>query len=115
MEDVEIIRGDTATLAFPINNKSGETIQLEDIETLIMTCRNRSYEILFSKNTEDFRFEDGKYKVDLKAEDTERINYSNPFSFDIEVTLKNGTRKSRIYELNLVKDYTVHGGDNHGN
>lgn len=115
MEDVEIIRGDTATLAFPMNNKSGETIQLTDIETLIMTCRNKCYDILFSKETEDFRFEDGKYKVDLKAEDTEQSNFTNPLYFDIEVTLKNGTRKSRIYELNLVKDYTVHGGDNNGN
>lgn len=115
MEDVEIIRGDTATLSFPINNKSGEVIQLADIETLIMTCRNRCEEIVFEKNTENFRFEDNKYKVDLKAEDTEQINFSNPLFFDIEVTLKNGIRKTRLYELNLVKDKTIHGGDNNGN
>lgn len=114
MEEIEIIRGDTATLAFPICNKTGEAILLSDIDTLILTCRNKLYNVLFSKDTKDFRFEDNKYKVDLKTEDTEQINCSNPLSFDIEVTLKNGTRKSKICELNLMKDYTTHGGDENG-
>ena len=115
MEEIKIIRGDTATLAFPITNKTGQGILLSDIDTLILTCRNKYYEMLFNKNKEDFRFEDNKCKVDLNPEDTEQINCSNPIYFDIEVTLKNGTRKSKLCELKLMKDYTTHGGDENGN
>lgn len=106
--DVEIIRGDTATLSFSIVNKNGDTIKIEDIETLFLTCKK----FPIKKKKEDFRFEDDKYKVDLKAEDTEQLNnLTSPAFFDIEVTLKNGTRKSRIYEMKIIKDYTLHGGD----
>lgn len=114
MDGIEIIRGDTATISVTITNKNGDTIEFEDIDTLILTCRkmpSKSNEVLFKKTKEDFRFEDNKYKVDLKAEDTEQLKLDKPAYFDIEVTLKNGTRKSRIYEMSIIKDYTIHGGD----
>ena len=97
MDGIEIIRGDTATISVPISNKNGDTIEFEDIDTLILTCRtmpSKSYEVLFKKTKEDFRLEENKYKVDLKAEDTEQLKLDKPAYFDIEVTFKNGTRKS---------------------
>lgn len=119
MNDVEFIRGDTPTLSFPIKNKSGEVIPIEDIDTLFLTCRRspeKTCGIVFDRKKEDFRFEDNKYKVTLKPEDTQEITCINTtFYFDIEVTTKTGKRKTRIYSLKLEKDYTVHGGDNVGN
>ncbi len=119
MNYIEFVRGDTPTLVFPIKNKSGEIIVLEDIDTLILTCRrhpDRVSDIIFEKNKEDFRFEDNKYKVTLKPEDTQELVYSDgTFYFDIEVTLKTGQRKTRNYEMNLEKDCSIHGGDDVGN
>ena len=119
MNEIEFVRGDTPKLSFPIINKSGEVIPMENIDTLILTCRrnpDKSYKILFEKNKGDFTFEDNKYKVKLKAEDTQELTYSNnTFYFDIEVTLTNGTRKTKLFELNLEKDCTIHGGDDSGN
>lgn len=121
MDEIEIIRGDTKTLSFPITNKAEEPININDIDTLILTCRknpDKNYPILFSKSKEDFRFEDDKYKVDLKAEDTEQLDSNacnSPLYLDIEVTLKSGARKTRIFTLSVIKDVSIHGGDSDGN
>lgn len=116
---VDITRGDTATLSFPITNKSKQPIPIENIDLLFLTCRryaSTDSEILFQKEKKDFRFEDNKYKVDLTPEDTQSLEYNDDtiFHFDIEVTIGN-TRKTRIYEIDITKDYTIHGGDEDGN
>ncbi len=119
MEDsIDIIRGDTATLSFPITNKSKQPIPIGNIDLLYLTCRryaDKESTILFQKEKEDFRFEDNKYKVDLTPEDTQSLEYNDNtiFNFDIEVTIGN-KRKTRIYEIDIAKDYTIHGGDEDG-
>ena len=113
-----LIRGDTATLSLPIINKiTGEAINIKDIETIFffffMIPKEYS-KILIKKDKSDFRFEDNLYKVDLKAEDTESFDFNkdiNSINFDIEVTLSNGVRKTGIYSIPFLKDYTIHGGD----
>ena len=121
----EMIRGDTATLVFPITNKNNENIDINDISELYLTCRrnpSKVYEIIFQKKLEDFRQEEDElYRVDINKEDTEtleietRVGEEIILYFDIEVTLNNGSRKSKIYQLNIDKDYTIHGGDSNGN
>lgn len=115
MVDNILVRGDTATLSFPIESKDGSVINISDIKTIFLTCRmipKKSSKILIKKNKDDFRFEDGKYKVDLKSEDTqsfESLNDKKNINFDIEVTLNNGTRKTGIFSIPFEYDYTIHG------
>lgn len=112
---IEFIRGDSVVLKFPIKDSNGNLIEMSDIADIILTCRKKpgkKYEVLFSKEKKDFRLEDGMYKVDLKAEDTENLNCTGTLTYDIEVTLKDGTRKSKIDELTLIEDVSIHGGGN---
>lgn len=113
MNEIELIRGDTLTLVFPLTDDEGNVIPIEDIETLFLTARqnpNKESRVLFSKEIKDFSLVDELYEVDLLSTDTETMLLKN-FYFDIEVTLKDGTRQTAIYQVNLVKDYTIHGGD----
>lgn len=113
MNEIELIRGDTLTLVFPLTDDEGNTIAMDDIDTMFLTARqypNKESRVLFSKETKDFSFIDSLYEVDLLSADTETMLLKN-FYFDIEVTLKDRTRKTVIYQVNLVKDYTIHGGD----
>lgn len=117
---MNIIRGDTLIIAVPITNKNGDSINIEDITELYLTCRekpDKNSKIIFQKEKSDFTFEDNKYKVDLLAEDTEQLSFagnSKNFYFDVEVTTQD-MRKSKIYEITIDKDYTIHGGDDSGN
>lgn len=112
-----LIRGDTATLSFPIKYVNGDIVKINDIKTIFLTCRmipKESSKILIEKNKDDFRFEDNKYKVDFEAKDTQSFDFNsniNSINFDIEVTLNSGVRKTGIYSIPFLKDYTIHGGD----
>ena len=116
MDEINIIRGDSATISVPITNKNKEPIDINTIDELYLTCRvapSKQSTILFRKEKEDFYVtEDNKFKVNLLPEDTQSMEYSGTskvFYFDIEVTV--GTiRKSRIYAIDMTKDYTIHDG-----
>ena len=111
---MELIRGDSEVLVFSILDDDDKIIGLELIDTLILTARETPSEksrVLFTKNKEDFSIVDGEYNVELLPTDTEQLKL-NKFNFDIEVTLKDGTRKTSINQVKLTKDYTIHGGDN---
>lgn len=113
MKDIELIRGDTLTLVFPLTDDDGNTIGMDEIETFFLTARqypNKESTILFSKEKKDFSFVDNLYEVEILPTETETMLLKK-FYFDIEVTLIDGTRKTKIVEVNLVKDYTIHGGD----
>lgn len=118
---MNIIRGDTLTIAVPIMDKNKKPIDISDITELYLTCRvapEKDSTIIFQKEKSDFRFENNKYKVDILPEDTQELNFegkSKKYHFDIEVTVE-GMRKSKIDYLTVEKDYTIHtGGDNIGN
>ena len=106
-------RGDTMPFMVKIINKNGDAISVNDIDTLILTCRKlptKSSPILFQKTLQDFTLE-GKYAhISFEPEDTETLIYGT-YYFDIEITLKSGYRKSRLYEFELEKETTIHGGD----
>lgn len=100
----ELIRGDSAIIEFTIK----EDITLEDIETLILTARIfPDSQILFSKNKADFTLEEHTFSVEIFPEDTQELNIKKIY-FDIELTLKDGTRSTLLGEINLVTDITTH-------
>ena len=107
----ELIRGDSAVIEFSIE----EDITLDDIETLILTARvHPDCEELFTKNKKDFTLENNIYSVEILPEDTQELNLKK-FYFDIEITLKDGTRGTLLGKINLEKDITTHksgGADN---
>lgn len=118
MKTIEQIRGDTINLVFPLKDENDNIITLDQIDTLVLTSRkypNKNSPILFNKNKEDFILDDdGQYNVTISPTDTETLT-DNEVYFDIEVTLKNGIRKSKIVKIILEKDYTIHGGIDNGN
>ena len=114
MKEIGMIRGDTLIVVFPLLDDDDKAITMDDIETLFLTARRfprKESAVLFSKEKKDFSIVDGLYEVEILPTDTETMSLTN-FFFDIEVTLKDGTRKSAVCQIDLEKDYTIHGGDN---
>lgn len=111
----ELIRGDSAVIEFELTDDNDENIPLSDIDTLILTARPYpDCEELFTKEKSDFALEDKTYSVEILPKDTEELNLKK-FYFDIEITLKDGTRSTLLGEINLEKDITTHksgGADN---
>lgn len=104
------VRGDTCLFKFKITNEQGQTIKKEDIESLILTCRADSSDllpILFRKNIDDFELEDNYYHCAFKPTDTQNLEYRQ-YYYDIEVTLKNGYRKTLFSSFTLSEECTIH-------
>lgn len=113
MEILNIIRGDTYVLEFPINDEDKNPIKIDDIKTLLLTARelpNKKSPVLFSKTKEDFSIVDDMYNVTIEPTDTEQLDIVT-FYFDIEATLFDGTRGTIIRRVDLTKDYTIHKED----
>ena len=117
MKVIEPIRGDTIFIVFPLVNEEDETILKEEIETMFLTARqfpSKSSPILFEKNIDDFTLDEDGYNVVIQPEDTQELEDEEIF-FDIEITLKDSTRQSKVGKIDLTKDITIHGGvDNEG-
>lgn len=114
MKEIEMIRGDTLVVVFPLLDDDNKLIAMDDIETLFLTARRfprKESAVLFSKEKKDFTIVDDLYEVEILPTDTETMLLTN-FFFDVEVTLKDGIRKSAVCQIDLEKDYTIHGGDN---
>ena len=110
---MDLVRGDTLKVKFPIVYHDGENVDKKDIATLFMTFKKSAYshEILIQKELEQVSVDDnGYYTVEIKPEDTETLNYGE-YIFDIEVTLTNGYRKTKVGTLTLKEETTFHGGD----
>lgn len=110
---MNLTRGDTLKIKFAIQNTQGDKISKEDISTLFLTLKKSSYskEYIFQKTLQDFEVDDnGMYCVIFEPKDTETLDYGE-YVFDIEVTLQNRYRKTRIYKLELTEEATFHGGD----
>ena len=108
---MKFVRGDTNLIKFKIEDKSGQTIKKEDIDTLILTCKRNTADlmpILFQKRIDDFELRDDEYyHCTFKPEDTQKLDYGIYF-FDIEVTLKNGYRKTQFSKFELTEECTTH-------
>jgi hypothetical protein len=114
---MDLIRGDTATVKFPITYKDGSNVELEDIDTIYVTFKKNTYtkDFVFQKDLQQIkRNEDGLYCFTIEPKDTETLPYGD-YAFDIEVTLKNGYRKTKLENLRLENETTFHGGDEDGN
>lgn len=115
---MEFIRGDTFAFKFPIKLANKAIITKNDIYTLFITARKYTTEtspILFQKTLDDVEIDtDGYCHVKINPEDTEKLTY-RLYYFDVEITLKNGYRKSKLFEFKLTQETTIHGsGDASG-
>ena len=113
----EFKRGDTFAFKTPIKFADGSPVTYGDIDTLFVTCKARptnTSPILFQKSIDDINIdEEGYCHVVFKPEDTETLEYGKYF-FDIEVTLRNGYRKTALHSFVLKEETTTHGGDANG-
>lgn len=108
---MNFIRGDSFPFKFKINSKEGTLISKEDIDTLILTCReypNKNSKALFTKDINDFLNDKEYYHGIFKPEDTENLKYQT-YYFDIEVTLKNNYRKTLYDSFTLTEECSFHG------
>ena len=107
------VRGDSFPFKFSIKTSQGENVNINDINTLFITCKKETdniASIIFQKTLEDITIEDGYCHVVFNPKDTEKLNYGKYF-FDIEITLNNGYRKSELYTFTLTEETTLHRGD----
>ena len=109
--ELEFVRGDTFPFKAPLKFKDGTNVKDSDIKTLFVTCRRapeKGSPIIFQKNLSNVTIEDGYCHVIFNPEDTEDLDYGK-YYFDIEVTLNNGTKKTRTVKFELTKETTIHG------
>lgn len=107
---MEFVRGDTMPFQFKITNLNGDSINIEEIDTMILTCRKyniKSSPILFQKHKEDFTFEEESYHATIEPKDTENLDYGT-YNYDIEVTLKDGYRKTAKGSFTITEEDTIH-------
>lgn len=107
---MEFVRGDTFPFKFKLTMSDGSNVATSDIDTLLVTCRQSTYKespILFQKTLNDVIIEDGFCHVVFDPQDTEDLMYGN-YYFDVEVTLKSGYRKTKLFEFDLTEETTIH-------
>lgn len=97
---------------------SEENITIDDIKSIFITLREQPYEnypIIIQKNKDDIQLdEEGYLHFEFSAEETEKLKYGK-YYFDISITLKNGFRKIKFYELEITQKTTFYnGGDING-
>ena len=108
MEKISFTRGDTYSYKFRYKN-----INKDDIDTLFLTCRqepNEKSPILFEKEKKDFVIDDEYIHGEFATSDTENLDYG-VYHFDIEMTLKNGYRKTKIGQFEITRECTFHKED----
>ncbi len=112
---VKFVRGDSCLFKVKLALQGNETISISDIDSIIITCRQYpdiESEVLFKKEKEDVTLdEDGYLHFNFAPEDTQTLSYGT-YYFDIEITLKSGYRKSKLYQFELTQETTIHGGTN---
>lgn len=116
---LEFVRGDTFAFKFLLTTKDGIAIKKEDIDTLFITARkyaNKESPIIIQKKLEDVEIDsDGYCHTKFEPKNTEELIYGSYF-FDIEVTLKSGFRKTKLFQFKINKETTIHeSGDESGN
>lgn len=108
------LRGDTFLFKVKIELKNGNPVKMSDIETLFVTCKNgfgNSAVEIFRKTKDEVELDENGYlHVIFKSEDTQDLEVGN-YVFDIEVTLKDGYRKSKKGQFTLEYDVTDHKGE----
>lgn len=116
---ITFIRGDTFAFKFSIKLVNGQIINKDDIDTLYITarkCANKESPVVFKKTLNDVEIdEEGYCHAIFNPEDTEELIYGSYF-FDVEITLINGYRKTKLFNFTITKETTIHeSGDVDGN
>lgn len=103
---MELIRGDSHLFKVRLKN-----ITLDEIDTLFITCRKDIYskDFIFQKTINDVSIDNDLYvHFAFNPSDTQALPYGD-YVFDIEVTLKSGYRKTKIFNFSLTGEATFHG------
>lgn len=108
---MEFVRGDTFSFKFKLKTLDNNILTKSDIETLFITVRkwpSKESSISIQKTLDNVEIdEEGYCHARFESSDTENLNYGF-YYFDIEVTLKSGYRKSKLFKFELTKETTIH-------
>lgn len=108
---ISFVRGDSFNFKVLLKQSNGSPLNKDDIDTIIVTCRkypNEDNTVIFKKEKDAMTIDDYGYcHVKFLPEDTEDLDYGT-YYFDLEVTLNNGYRKTRLWEFELTKETTIH-------
>ena len=108
--DISFVRGDTFSFKVNVSLYNKKTLTFDDIESIFITVRKEPTslcEIIFQKNIDDITFENGYINCTFLPQDTQNLPYGK-YYFDIEITLKNGYRKSKLYNFTITEETTIH-------
>ena len=112
---LKFVRGDTCLFKVKLITNGDDIIESKDIDTIFITCRQeptKDSNILFIKTIDDMVLDKDEYlHCKFDPSDTENLYYGI-YYFDIEITLKSGYRKSKLYQFELTQETTIHGGTN---
>lgn len=106
-------RGDTLKFKFLVKFQDEKVISHSDVSELFVTIKKNEYtsKILFQKTLDDIEIDaTGYIHVEFRPSDTETLDYGK-YLGDIEITLVNGTRKTKVFDFELLAETTFHGGD----
>lgn len=107
----KFVRGDTFAFKVLLKTKNNIILKKEDVETIYITARKNTQEngqILFQKDINDISLDENGYcHAKFNPEDTETLKYGT-YLFDVEITLKSGYRKSKLYKFEITKETTIH-------
>lgn len=110
---LKLIKGDSLLFKFQVKTSDDIVIDSDEIQSLFVTLKtNKSAKnFVLQKNIDDVKFSSNGYvHVMFNSDETERLKPLE-YSGDIEITLKNGLRKTKLFQLSVVQDITTHGGD----
>ena len=108
--DISFVRGDTFSFKVNVSLYNKMTLTSDDIESIFITVRKEPTslsEIIFQKSIDDITFENGYINCTFLPQDTQNLPYGK-YYFDIEITLKNGYRKSKLYNFTITEETTIY-------
>ena len=108
--DISFVRGDTFAFKVNVSLYNKTILTSDDVESIFITVRKEPTslcEIIFQKTIDNIIFEDGYINCTFLPQDTQNLPYGK-YYFDIEITLKNGYRKSKLYNFTITEETTIH-------
>lgn len=111
---MEFVRGDSFPFKIKVTKNDGSILKKEEVDTIFVTCRQLPYKempILFQKNIDDVTIDEESYlHIMFDPENTEQLDYGK-YYFDIEITLKNGYRKTKLDVFTITQETTIYNGE----
>lgn len=114
VEKLILIRGDSLLFEQKLISNDGAPLTINDVSSIYLTLKSKmTYDapIILQKTLADMELTaDGVLHGGFAPEETEALNYGT-YYFDIEVTLVDGYRASKNFELKITEEVTTHGGN----